>query len=38
MTGKYFIPSYWLRWGLLNSLPGLTWNYHPPDLSLPISA
>jgi hypothetical protein len=26
---------FFFRWGLMNSLLGLTWSLNPPDLSLP---
>jgi hypothetical protein len=26
--------SYWLSWHFANFLPGLTWNFHPPNLHL----
>jgi hypothetical protein len=29
------VPSYWLRWGLVNHFPGLPLNLGLPDLNLP---
>jgi hypothetical protein len=28
-------PDYWLRWGLINFLPGLASNFDPPNVHLP---
>jgi hypothetical protein len=36
-TSSPFCFGYFGDGGLLNYLPGLAWNLHPPDLSLPGS-